>query len=68
MKLDQFDQNEKNLLKVSLSVLIEMIVQRTYHELSILAELLPRQLDLDALSFSGVNKILSTGRLIWRGR
>ena len=30
------------LLKVSLSVLIEMIVQRTYHELSILAELLPR--------------------------
>ena len=54
--------------QVSLSVLIEMIVQRTYHELSILAELLPRQLDLDALSFSGMNKILSTGRLTWRGR
>ena len=50
LELDQFDQNEKNLLKVSLSVLIEMIVQRTYHELSILAELLPRQLDLDLCS------------------
>ena len=35
------------ILKVSLSVLIEMIVQRTYHELSILAELLPRQVDLN---------------------
>ena len=34
-------------MKVSLSVLIEMIVQRTYHELSILAELLPRQMDLN---------------------
>ena len=34
-------------MKVSLSVLIEMIVQRTYHELSILAELLPRQVDLN---------------------
>ena len=36
-------------MKVSLSVLIEMIVQRTYHELSILAELLPRQGDLNTI-------------------
>ena len=27
--------------QVSLSVLVELIVQRTYHELTILAELLP---------------------------
>ena len=33
--------------QVSLSVLIEMIVQRTYHELSILAELLPRKTDME---------------------
>ena len=66
--MEQQQQQQQGGGQVSLSVLIEMIVQRTYHELSILAELLPRQLDLDALSFSGVNKILSTGRLIWRGR
>ncbi len=32
---------------VSLSVLIDMMVQRTYHELTILAELLPRKTDME---------------------
>ena len=32
---------------ISLSVLIEMLVQRTYHELTILAELLPRKTDME---------------------
>ena len=33
--------------QVSLSVLVELIVQRTYHELTILAELLPRKTDME---------------------
>jgi mediator of RNA polymerase II transcription subunit 14 len=33
--------------QISLSVLIDMIVQRTYHELTILAELLPRKTDME---------------------
>ena len=33
--------------QVSLSLLIEMIVQRTYHDLSVLAELLPRKTDME---------------------
>ena len=33
--------------QVSLSVLIEMMVQKIYHELTILAELLPRKTDMD---------------------
>ena len=33
--------------QVSRSVLIDMIVQRTYHELTILAELLPRKTDME---------------------
>jgi len=32
---------------ISLSVLIDMIVQRSYHELTILAELLPRKTDME---------------------
>jgi len=32
---------------MSLSVLIEMLVQRTYHDLTILAELLPRKTDME---------------------
>lgn len=32
---------------ISLGVLIDLIVQRTYHELSVLAELLPRKTDMD---------------------
>ena len=33
--------------QVSLSVLIDMIVQRSYHEITILAELLPRKTDME---------------------
>ena len=33
--------------QVSLSVLIEMMVQKIYHELTILAELLPRKTDME---------------------
>ena len=33
--------------QVSLSFLIEMMVQKIYHELTILAELLPRKTDMD---------------------
>ena len=33
--------------QVSLSVLIEMMVQKIYHELTILAELLPRKTDIE---------------------
>jgi len=33
--------------QVSLNVLVDMIVQRTYHELAILAELLPRKTDME---------------------
>ena len=33
--------------QMSLSVLIEMLVQRTYHDLTILAELLPRKTDME---------------------
>ena len=33
--------------QVSLSILIEMMVQKIYHELTILAELLPRKTDMD---------------------
>lgn len=32
---------------ISLAVLIDLIVQRTYHELSVLAELLPRKTDME---------------------
>ncbi|KAF6197335.1 hypothetical protein GE061_020309 [Apolygus lucorum] len=32
---------------ISLAVLIEFIVQRTYHELTVLAELLPRKTDME---------------------
>lgn len=32
---------------ISLGVLIDLIVQRTYHELSVLAELLPRKTDME---------------------
>ena len=41
------EQQQQQAGQVSLSVLIEMIVQRTYHELSILAELLPRKTDME---------------------
>ena len=41
------EQQQQQPGQVSLSVLIEMIVQRTYHELSILAELLPRKTDME---------------------
>ena len=33
--------------QISLSVLINMIVQRSYHEITILAELLPRKTDME---------------------
>ena len=33
--------------QVSLSVLIEYLVQRVYHELNVLAELLPRKTDME---------------------
>ena len=33
--------------QMSLSVLIEMMIQKTYHELTILAELLPRKTDME---------------------
>ncbi len=33
--------------QVSLSLLIEFIVQRTYHDLTVLAELLPRKTDME---------------------
>ena len=32
---------------ISLAILIDFIVQRTYHELSVLAELLPRKTDME---------------------
>ena len=35
------------MAKVSLSVLIEMMLQKIYHELTILAELLPRKTDIE---------------------
>ena len=33
--------------QVSLALLIEFIVQRTYHDLTVLAELLPRKTDME---------------------
>ena len=45
--MEQQQQQQQGGGQVSLSVLIEMIVQRTYHELSILAELLPRKTDME---------------------
>ncbi len=33
--------------QVSLSLLVEFIVQRTYHDLTVLAELLPRKTDME---------------------
>ena len=33
--------------QVSLALLIDFIVQRTYHDLSVLAELLPRKTDME---------------------
>ena len=35
------------MVQVSLSVLIEMMLQKIYHELTILAELLPRKTDME---------------------
>ena len=32
---------------ISLSMLIDFIVQRTYHDLTVLAELLPRKTDME---------------------
>lgn len=32
---------------ISLSMLIDFIIQRTYHELTVLAELLPRKTDME---------------------
>jgi mediator of RNA polymerase II transcription subunit 14 len=43
----QLTQHHQQPGHISLSVLIDMIVQRTYHELTILAELLPRKTDME---------------------
>lgn len=36
-----------NVPQVSLSLLMEFIVQQTYHDLTVLAELLPRKTDME---------------------
>ena len=43
----QMYQNRSNMETVSLSRLIEFGIQRTYHELTVLTELLPRKSDLE---------------------
>ena len=47
LETQQQQQHHHQPGQISLSVLIEMIVQRTYHELTILAELLPRKTDME---------------------
>jgi mediator of RNA polymerase II transcription subunit 14 len=47
MMMGEVQQHQQQPGHVSLSVLIDMIVQRTYHELTILAELLPRKTDME---------------------
>ena len=40
-------QTASNQPQVSLSLLIEYLVQKVYHELNVLAELLPRKTDME---------------------
>ena len=47
MMMGEMQQQQQQPGQISLSVLIDMIVQRTYHELTILAELLPRKTDME---------------------
>ena len=47
MELVQVQQQQAGGQMMSLSVLIDMLVQRTYHDLTILAELLPRKTDME---------------------
>ena len=46
-QLDQLNQPQQNNNEVSLSVLIDYLVQRIFHDLQVRADLLPRQTDME---------------------